>query len=133
MEICAPRKRNIFSGPAEDNHEESTVLDSIKHGGAKKNGKDEKIHCVGVTSKGIRPNKGYDATSPEPKAWLPTRAPKLEIRFGYDNFRSDYVKNDTVIYKHHEMTKDELQISLLPKGMGLQSIYQFENDEQSDI
>ena len=33
------------------------------------------------------------------------------------------------------MTKTELQISLLPKGMGLQSIYQTssENDEQSDI
>ena len=32
-----------------------------------------------------------------------------------------------------EMTKIELQISLFPEGMGLQSICEFENDEQSDI
>ena len=59
-------------------------------------------------------------------------APKLEIRFGYDNFTNGYDKNNDVIYKYNELTKIEFQISLLPKGVGLHSICQSESDEQSE-
>ena len=59
-------------------------------------------------------------------------APKPEIRFGYDNFAIDYNKNNYVIHKYNELTKIEFQISLLPKGVGLHSICQSEDDELSE-
>ena len=57
---------------------------------------------------------------------------ELEIRFGIDDFRANYDRNKDVIYKFNELTKTVFQVILLPKGKGLHSVCQTDQDKQPE-
>ena len=71
----------------------------------------------------------YDQVRPEDDHEKVT-APELEIRFGINDFRTGYDEGKNDIYKFNELIKVVFQIIPLPKGMGLHSICQPEQDIQ---
>ena len=56
-------------------------------------------------------------------------ASELEIRFSINDFKAGYDKDRDDVYKFNELTKVLFQVILLPKGKGLHSICESENDK----
>lgn len=113
-----PREDTSDDEGYEDTDEKSTVPDSSRHAGVRKDKESKHCNVKGPSERTCQEtylNKGQNATTPELRTWAPPAEPKTEIRFAYDDIKVNYIKNDTSHYEYYEITKTEYQISLLPQ------------------